>query len=217
MQAKTSKCRNITKGRGDADKRPEINHEKINKMEQITLPVFLYGPPQYKGFCNSVEHCSPCPEDKRTIVRRLAEGKGATGLSRSTGLHMRNNTNTFKEKVQPKISGRFNAVSSLSSTSSAIFFQDGNELSTVQGRTNEETDEFIISSKVSEQIVINGIGKMKKIKSTNLLVVLTAGADAESFTFSRAWNPPWTILKLSAGTIAFMDLEYVVADSHRNV
>lgn len=82
------------------------------------------------------------------------------------------------------------------------------------GRTDDGTDESIVFSKFAERSVLNGIGKMTKIDKVSLQVALKDAYCAQSFTFSRTWTPPRTVLRLTAGPLALVNVTFLVADAN---
>lgn len=89
---------------------------------------------------------------------------------------------------------------------------DGNELMISKGLTDDGSDESIVSPKFAERVVLNGIGKMTKIDSVKLQVALNNSSEAQSFTFSRTWTPPRTVLPLYTGTLALVNETFLVAN-----
>lgn len=83
---------------------------------------------------------------------------------------------------------------------------------TVNGRTDDGSDESIVSLKFEEHTVLKCIGGMTKIDSVTLQVALMDPSDAQSFTTYRAWKPPRKVLKLYTGTIALVNLTFLVDD-----
>lgn len=90
---------------------------------------------------------------------------------------------------------------------------DGEESIEAIGRPDDGSDESIVSSKLAEKAVLNGIGKMSKIPLVKLQVALKEGEEAKEFSFSRSWTTPRTILQLSSGPLALVNVTYLVADA----
>lgn len=84
---------------------------------------------------------------------------------------------------------------------------------TAQEPADDGSHESIISSRVAERAVLNGIGKLKIIIPVTLQVALKTGSDAEKFTFSRIWTLPRTIFMLCARSLALVNDKYLVSDS----
>lgn len=105
---------------------------------------------------------------KEEVFKRLAEEKDATGPSRYTRSQIKNTAAIFKGHVKPKIARCVDTISSLPQPAFSISFKDGNERMTVQRRIDNGSKESIVSSKVSKPAVINGTGRMKMIKPTEL-------------------------------------------------
>lgn len=94
-----------------------------------------------------------------------------------------------------------------------VQFQDGNESLWANGRADDGYDESIITARIAEHAVLNGVGKIKKITPISLQVALKSGSEAESFTFTRTWTPPRLVLKLAAGPLAFLSVRFLVSDA----
>lgn len=60
--------------------------------------------------------------------------------------------------------------------------------------------------------MIAGIGHVKPIKKVELISALKKGNEAQSFSFSRMWCVPRTVLQLSSGWLAILNVSYLVAD-----
>lgn len=93
-----------------------------------------------------------------------------------------------------------------------IRIEDGDEILDTVGRIDDGSDESIVSPHLAEKAVLNGIGKMAKIKPLSLQVALKEADDAQSFTFSGTGTPPRIVLRLSTGPLALNNVKFLVAD-----
>lgn len=84
---------------------------------------------------------------------------------------------------------------------------------TAHGRTDDGSDESIVSPKFAEQALLNGIGKLTKIDQVTLQVALKDGESAQEFSSSRTWTPPCTVLCLAAGPLALVNVTFLVANA----
>lgn len=84
---------------------------------------------------------------------------------------------------------------------------------TARGRADDGSDETIVSSSFVERAVLNGIVKMMKVEKVVFQVALKDGDATQSFSFSRTWTPPRTILRLAAGPLALVNATFYVADA----
>lgn len=84
---------------------------------------------------------------------------------------------------------------------------------TARGRSNAGSDESIVSPKLAEAAVLNGIGKFKKIPPISLQVAFKDDGSAQSFTFSRICAPPRTTLFLFDGPLSSINVFYLVTDA----
>lgn len=72
-------------------------------------------------------------------------------------------------------------------------------------------------SKIAEHAVLNGMGKMTKIDSATLQVVLKDSTEAEKLKYSLIYAAPQTVLRLATGSPALLNVEFLVADAERTV
>lgn len=139
-----------------------------------------------------------------------------TGLSKSTRgqkLAAAQKAADFSRADQNEVTGRLKSFSRIPESSSVIvILSDGNESVTANGRTDDGSDESIVSTKLVEPAVRSGIGKMKKIDTLSLQVAPKDGGDAKEFTFSSTRNSPRTTLELAAGPLALINITFLVAD-----
>lgn len=187
----------------DEDDDGKRDKGKANKK----APVCLWPAHKSKGYRHYLKDCTACPEDeKKDLLKALAEEKAASGPARGT----RSQT---KKDESAKVAGRMGDPTS-TSASLTVTFHDGDESLSVTGRADDGSDESIVSAEAVERAVLNGVGKIRKIKPVTLQVALKSETKAQSFTFSRTWTPPRTILKLSAGPLALLNVRYLVAESN---
>lgn len=189
-------------------------HKENRKVGTKKFSIFLYGPQKAKGYRYYLKDYTACPEDgKKEIFKHLVDERATTGPSRSTRsqIHGRNVGNAEEEN---KVAGRMNAMNTSNTHSTVdVIFSDGDESLTAKGPADDGSDESIVSSQVAKRVILHGIGRMSKIPPVRFQVALKTGEEAETFTFSRAWTLPRTILKLSAGPLALLNFKYLVRDS----
>lgn len=82
-----------------------------------------------------------------------------------------------------------------------------------KGCTDDGANEFIISSQISERTILNVIKKMYKITPASLQAALSMDAKAEKITVSRSWTPLRTVLELSAGPLALLNVKVFVTNA----
>lgn len=124
------------------------------------------------------------------IFKRMADEKAATQPSKSTRGQLKETTET-KEDV--KVAGPMKATEGPTSSSFTVLIDDCGETMTAKGHADDGSDESIVSSRVAERAVLNGIGKLTRIAPVTLQVALKTGSDAEMFTLSRTWAPLQTV------------------------
>lgn len=98
-----------------------------------------------------------------------------------------------------------------------VTFSDDNEGYAAEGREDDGADETIISSRIAQYAVLNVIGKMIKLPPITLQVALKYSSDGARFSFSRTWTALRTVLKLTSGPLALLNLQYLVADADLDV
>ena len=85
---------------------------------------------------------------------------------------------------------------------------------TCHGRTDDGSDDTIVSPRVAEAGVLKGMGKFVKIKPVPLQVALCDNNEATKFTFSRTCIVPMVVMHLSAGQLALLNVIFLVADAN---
>lgn len=170
-------------------------------------PICLYAPHKAKGYRHFLKDCTACPDaEKDLLFRQLAAEKAATGPSRST------RSQKGAEDKKAAVTGSLNPPHDQPTYPTLnVTFCDGSESMTESGRADEGSDETIISARIAESATFNGIGKMAKITPVTLQVALKQEAEAERFSFSRTWTAPRTVLQVSAGPLAMVNVTYLVA------
>ena len=88
------------------------------------------------------------------------------------------------------------------------------ELASMQvcGQVDDGSDDSLASPSVVHKAVLEGIGRLSKIKPVTFNLALSKNSEPEAFTFSRAWLVSRTILHLSSGRLAATNISYLVAD-----
>lgn len=154
-----------------------------------------------------MKYCEAYPEEqKKTIFQELVAEKEKTGTERSTHvLVLAVRKAPDKMDIDNKnVAGRLKTPDKTTSTTLfMVTATDSTESMTEKCRTDDASDEEIVSSKFAERAVINGIGKIAKIDKVILQVALKKKntGSAQSFKLSRSWTPPRTVLRLSVGPI----------------
>lgn len=101
---------------------------------------------------------------------------------------------------------------SATTSSYPVTVTDGAESKTANGRLDDGSDESLVSPKFSKRAVLNGFGKMTKIDKVTLHVALKNTTEAQSFTFSRTWIPPKTVVQLLTGPLALVRVTFFVTN-----
>lgn len=81
------------------------------------------------------------------------------------------------------------------------------------GQCDDGRDDSLSSPTIANKSLLSGIVTISKIQPVQLQVALKKGSEAQNFTFSRIWYVPRTVLRLYSGRLAFMNIDYVVADA----
>ena len=135
---------------------------------------------------------------------------GSAGLKQST-----DSSSSTREPITGRLKKKMSTAKDapdLDTPSCKVTVSDGAvSLSTI-GRCDDGSDDSLVSRKVAEAAVLQGIGRMKAIEPVTLSVALKAGETAQRFSFSRSWTPPRTVLHLSSGQLALVNVTYLVAD-----
>lgn len=93
---------------------------------------------------------------------------------------------------------------------------NGREEIDSSSRCDDGSDDSIVSSSLAEIAVAKGIGKMTSIDKLSLAVALKKknANSAQAFQFSRKWTVPRTILHLTSGNLALLNICLLVADDN---
>lgn len=84
---------------------------------------------------------------------------------------------------------RWNDVTQTSGSSFQFSVQDRAETRNGHGHPDDESDKFNVLSSFVEFVVVNGIGRMTKIKQVQIQVALKEADRAQMFSFSRIRQP----------------------------
>lgn len=160
----------------------------------------------------------PVQTTKRNKIFRSSKGEqAAAGPSKST----RSRTwNIEKVDNEGSIDRTILSVTTLGHMDGASFeveIVDGNESHTAIGRNDDGADKSIVSSRIAEHAVLNGLGKMKRILPLTLQVPSKEGSNATKCTFSQSWTASRTVLKLSPVPLALLSIKYFVAETDLEV
>lgn len=181
---KTSKDKTTKsqKGRGGNNNGKSNASSTSSDRSSSNLPVCLYGPHKAKGYRQLLRDCTACPDDeKKSLLKARAEEMAKDGPSKSTrgqkaAAQASSDSNA---KAGGNVAGRLKPSTNQHTSSFFVTVTDGSESMTASGRTDDGSDESIVSSKLTESAVLAGIGKMKKISPVSLQVALTDDEDAQ--------------------------------------
>lgn len=93
-----------------------------------------------------------------------------------------------------------------------ITILDGRKHIQAVGCCDDGSDTSLVSPQLGEEAAQKGIGKLSSISTTTLSVALKSDKTPQTFTFSKAWTTPRTILHLTSGQMALIDVRFLVAD-----
>lgn len=94
-------------------------------------------------------------------------------------------------------------------------FCESDETMSASGRADDDSDESIVSAKVAEWPMWDGIGKMSKIARVPLQMALKRRDKAQKATFLWTWMPPHTVLRLAAADpLAVVNALFLFADAN---
>ena len=183
-------------------------------------------PPCPFEFCksHSLKHwIKDCPhstvDEKNRMRAEIASEKAKTGPARSTRAQLGSKTMSFgngSDSHKPT-AGRLRTERPRvkldpDPPSCTITLSDGRATLDAQGRCDDGSDDSIVSPTLAERAALKGIGKIRAIEPVRLQVALKSGSEAASFSFSRTWTSPRTVLHLSSGQLALANVTYLVAD-----
>ena len=180
-------------------------------------PLCLYSPCKEKAYRHYLKNCPNCPVDEEArLFEELAREKAKDGPARSTRFQKAKQTEKVKTEKIFGTAGRLGSqqVKSSESASCPITVFDGQVSVSISGRCDDGSDDSIVSARVAEQAAIKGIGKISTIEPVRLQVALKTGKNdkAQTFRFSRSGMVPRTVLHLSAGQLALINVSFLIAD-----
>lgn len=181
----------------------------------------MYGPCKAKGLRRRLKDCTQCPtEQKKALLDAYYEEKNNADATPAQSTRPKTKeenktTGRLHKTDEEKTWGRIHETSTetQNTPSMTIRIEDGDESLKTVGPTDDGSDESIVSLRLAEKAVLEGIGRKTKIQSLSLQVALKEDDDAQSFTFSRAWTPPRIVLRLSTGPLALTNVKFLVADA----
>lgn len=115
--------------------------------------------------------------------------------------------------MENKTVGHVSTVSNERSSSFNVVSMGNKESYAANGRADDGEDESIVSSLIAEHAVLNGIGRMKKVVSVKLQVALRDCNEAQTFTVHTSGEHPAWFLKLSAESLALLNVVFFVTDA----
>lgn len=146
---------------------------------------------------------------KANLKAKLSEKKAHDGPSRGT--------HSQKRKSNQGKDGTFALLKTTtrqnSCNCSVTVSDDRNSIEST-GRYEEESDDSIVSTKLSESAAIKCISQMSPIQKVSLSAAFKNGTtdSAGSLSFSRTCTVRRTILHLASGNLALMDISFLVAN-----
>lgn len=93
------------------------------------------------------------------------------------------------------------------------FLSKGKESVSANGPTDDGSNESIVSSKLAESALLNGIGKLIKAQPVFLQVTFKRGDEAKEFIFFSTRTSLRTTLKIAARLLALDNVTSLVADA----
>lgn len=167
-----------------------------------------------KGILHFLRDCKSCPDyEKKEFMQKLVDPKDSSGPA----ANIRSQSQKTESASTPTVSKSVGRESKLNPNDPSTFevnLTEGDDAYVAKGHAEESTDESIISLRVVEYAVVNGIERMTNLHPVPMQVSLKYGSDAEKFTLSRTWTAPLTILKLSAGPLEHLNEYYIVTDAN---
>lgn len=167
-----------------------------------------------KGLKHWIDDCTTSDDkQKATMKADIIAAKARDGPSKST----RGQKAQASDKDSASgTTGRLNKETPISvkgsKTNCELRISDGLACIEATGRCDDGSDDSLVSPTLAERAALRGIGKLDKIPPTRLQVALKKGPKAHTFSFSRTWTAPRTVLQLPSGQLALMNIKFLVAD-----
>lgn len=213
------------RGGNNNDKPPRTdfgnNNYKKGGSSTRQAPPCPHPPCKAKGSRHWIRDCTDSSDKEKTnYISEIAASKSRDGPSRST----RSQTGDRKFDPTDTVKGRYtvgrmkkphsnnkNTVET-ETPSCPVLVSDGMASISATGRCDDGSDDSLASPTLAERAAIQGIGKIRKVNPVHIQVALKSGDDAQSFTFSRTWTIPRTVLQLASGQLALANVSFLVAD-----
>ena len=208
---------------GHQDRKPHggysrHKHPGTGPRTKRAYPDCPFGPCKGKGLKHLIKDCPDASvADKDRMFAELAANRAKDGHSKSTrrqkasAIGSRNGT-PKADGTAGRLSEKVQHGTLHSHPSCPITVSDGQAAIKAIGRCDDGRDEIIVSPSLAERAAVRGVGKITAITPVRLSVALKAGQDPETFSFSRSWTSPRTVLHLSSGQLALSKVTFLVAD-----
>jgi len=178
-----------------------------------SAPPCPFGPCKKEGLRHWIADCDRSTDaEKKTMKAEISAAKAADGPHRGTRSHSSREAATTGSGYKSATSRRIAKTTKTPRHDCSMTVTDGTKSIDATGRCDDGSDESIVSPKLVERAMSNGLGKIKQIAPTWMQVSLRSGKQAERFSFSRTWTAPRTVLHLSSGPLALVNITYLVAD-----
>ena len=171
-----------------------------------------------KGLRHWIVDCTASNDDeKKKMKEQLAEIKKAKGpasstRSKSSAGQNESNSGTARRIIQPNQSST-NAPSSSSKPSGLVKFSSGVSMIEATGRFDDGSDDTLASASVAERAAKQNIGTLQPIPRTTLSMPVTSTSQPPStFTCSRKWIVPRTMIEVASGNLCLLNIAYMVVD-----
>jgi len=149
---------------------------------------------------------SDCPEDPKEIAKMQESLKGnpADRTRSKSGAAGASGSRPSSNKVTSLVPENSPTV--------PMTVEDGKSSVSVVGQCDDGSDDSLVSPHIANKAVLDGIGSFKKIDPVSFQVALTKEKEPIEFTFSKVWMVPRTVLHLSSGKLAVLNISFLVAD-----
>lgn len=211
-----SKANNAKKSyKNGAEKLNNSSRNAIGQTRKRDEPLCLWELHRVCGIRHSLRDCRYCPENlKKTLFVNLAAERVNDGPSRSTRPHTLGKLLDYH--VTPTVSkiGRLQSNSKSfqnSSPSCSVVINDGLASITAVAQCDDGSDDSIASSRVAEEAVVKGVGRIHSTTPITVQVVSRNDEATAFFRFYRSWTAPRITLQLASGKLALTVVSFLVA------
>lgn len=189
------------------------NNSRQNNRPKKFIPACPFPSCMRQKLMHWIDDCPKANDaEKRQMKKDLAAKRAQDGPARSTR-GQKTRVRFAEDAASRGTTGRLSNTADVDTSSCIVTVSDGLASLDTAGRCDDGSDESLVSPSLAERAAMKGIGKLSSIAPVRLQVALKKEEqEAQTFSFSRTWTAPRTILHLASGQLALVNIKFLVAD-----